>query len=177
MSAEAYQYRTEVKPADADSVRRIVESSGFFSEEEIEIAVELVQERLTIGAQSGYDFVFVEEAGETIGYTCFGRIPCTKASYDLYWIAVHDSWRGKGIGRRLLAETEAEIARLGGERIYLDTSSRKQYEPTRGFYAACGYRQEAILKDFYAAGDSKVIFAREIALTGQDQSPNKPPIK
>lgn len=162
MSGEGDPFRTEVNPADVENVRSIVESSGFFSEEETEIAVELVQERLTKGAQSGYHFVFLENAGETIGYSCFGRIPCTKASYDLYWIGVHDSCRGKGIGRKLLAETEAEIARLGGERIYLDTSSRKQYEPTRGFYAACGYRQEAVLKDFYAAGDSKVIFAKEI---------------
>lgn len=162
MSGEAYLFRTEVKPADVDNVRRIVESSGFFSEEETEIAIELIQERLTKGASSGYHFVFLENAGETIGYSCFGRIPCTKASYDLYWIAVHDSCRGKGIGRKLLAATEAEIARLGGERIYLDTSSRAQYEPTRGFYAACGYRQEAVLKDFYASGDSKVIFAKEV---------------
>lgn len=167
MSAEGYQYRTKVKPADVDNVRKIVESSGFFSEEEISIALELVQERLAKGAQSGYHFVFLVNAGETIGYSCFGRIPCTKASFDLYWIAVHDSFRGKGIGRKLLAETEAEIARLGGERIYLDTSSRKQYDPTRAFYSRCGYRQEAVLKDFYASGDSKVIFAKEVRLAPQ----------
>lgn len=174
MSDEAYPFRTEVNPADVDNVRSIVESSGFFSEEETEIAVELVQERLTKGDQSGYYFVFLENAGETIGYSCFGRIPFTKASYDLYWIAVHDSCRGKGIGRKLLAETEAEIARLGGERIYLDTSSRAQYDPTRGFYSRCGYRQEAVLKDFYASGDSKVIFAKEIRTAPQQQPPGKP---
>lgn len=174
MSGEAYPFRTEVTPVDVDNVRRIVESSGFFSEEEISIAIELVQERLTKGAQSGYDFVFLEDAGETVGYSCFGRIPCTKASFDLYWIAVHDSCRGKGIGRKLLAETEVEIARRGGERIYLDTSSRAQYDPTRGFYSRCGYRQEAVLKDFYASGDSKVIFAKEIRPAPQKQLPGEP---
>jgi len=43
-----------------DSVRGIVESSGFFSAEEVEIAVQLVQERLTKGIQSGYHFLFAE---------------------------------------------------------------------------------------------------------------------
>ncbi len=52
------------------------------------------------------------------------------------------------------------MAGRGARRIYADTSSRPQYEPTRAFYLACGYTQEALLADFYAAGDGKVIFVK-----------------
>jgi len=162
MNVAACQYRKEVRPDDLHNVRRIVESSGFFSTAEVKIAVELVHERLTKGTQSGYNFLFLEREGEVIGYSCFGRIPCTEASYDVYWIAVHDSCRGKGVGKKLLTETETEIVQQGGERIYVDTSSREQYEPTRRFYLACGYREEAVLDDFYAPGDAKVIYVKEI---------------
>ena len=44
--------------------------------------------------------------------------------------------------------------------VYIETSNREQYAPTRGFYLRCGYRQEALLKDFYAVGDDKVIYGK-----------------
>lgn len=162
MNPEAITYRQEVTQADAQNVRKIVESSGFFSPEEIEIAVELVEERLSKGIRSGYHFIFAEQGSEVVGYTCFGPIAGTKASYDLYWIAVQTNLRGIGIGRELLARTEQEIARQGGRRIYIETSSREKYAPTRSFYRRCGYEQEALLKDFYFPGDGKVIFVKEI---------------
>ncbi|MCX5832942.1 MAG: hypothetical protein NTV99_00205 [Deltaproteobacteria bacterium] len=58
--------------------------------------------------------------------------------------------------------TEEKIAGLGGKRIYVDTSSRPLYEPTRLFYEKCGYRKEAVLKDFYAEGDSKFIYSKAL---------------
>jgi hypothetical protein len=54
------------------------------------------------------------------------------------------------------------MAQRGARRIYADTSSRPQYEPTRRFYEACGYRREAFLADFYAPGDGKIIFGKEL---------------
>ena len=67
-----------------------------------------------------------------------------------------------GVGRALLAEAERRIAMIAGgaARIYVETSSRAQYQPTRAFYLRCGYRVAAELEDFYAPGDGKVIFVK-----------------
>jgi hypothetical protein len=46
--------------------------------------------------------------------------------------------------------------------VYIETSNRPQYEPTRGFYLRCGYRIDAVLEDFYAAGDAKVIYVKAL---------------
>ena len=154
--------REEVKTSDTDEIRKVVESTGFFSPAEIEIAVELVEERLARGDKSGYHFLIKEQSGGVIGYTCYGPIAGTQSSYDLYWIAVRDDCRGRGLGRELMARTEDIIARRGGVRVYAETSSREQYEPTRRFYEACGYVKEAFLKDFYASNDSKLIYVKEI---------------
>ena len=153
-------YRSEVRPEDRKAVRGILESTGFFYPEEIGVAVELVEERLQRGEASGYYFDFAEVGGAVAGYTCFGPIACTQASFDLYWIGVHQDHRRAGLGRELLARAEAQIRRLGGRRLYVETSSRAQYEPTRRFYLACGYRLEAQLEDFYSPGDGKVIFLK-----------------
>jgi D-alanine-D-alanine ligase len=158
--ATSLSYRTEVRPEDRQAVRDILGSTGFFYAEEIEVAVELVDERLRRGEASGYLFEFAELGGEVAGYTCYGPIACTRASYDLYWIGVRQDQRRAGLGRRLLSRAEGQIRRRGGQRVYVETSSRTQYEPTRRFYLACGYRQEAQLEDFYAPGDGKVIFLK-----------------
>ena len=157
--------REEVIPEDVEAVWSITASSGFFSDAEIQLAAELVQERLERGESSGYHFLFAEPvrgARRMLGYSCYGPIPCTGGSYDLYWIAVDAEGRGRGLGTELLRHSEERILRLGGRRIYVETSSRSQYEPTRGFYAGRGYRVETVLADFYAPGDGKVIFVKEL---------------
>ncbi len=50
----------------------------------------------------------------------------------------------------------------GGSRVYVETSSRPLYEPTRAFYLARGYREEARLPDFYGPGDAKVMYVKVI---------------
>jgi ribosomal protein S18 acetylase RimI-like enzyme len=68
--------------------------------------------------------------------------------------------RGKGLGTALLEESERRIASMGGTRVYIETSARSLYEPTRAFYLARGYREEARLADYYAPGDAKVIYVK-----------------
>ncbi len=89
-------------------------------------------------------------------------IPCSKISYDLYWIAVHSSQRGKGYGKHLLKLTEEYIKKLGGIQIILDTSSTEQYSPTRHFYESSGYEKATMIPDFYDYGDGKVIYVKRI---------------
>lgn len=168
MMAADLSYREEVRAADRTAVRAIVSASGFFSEEEIAIAAELVEERLLQGEKSGYFFLFAEQAGQVAGYSCFGPIPGSTHSYDLYWIAVDNRLRHRGIGKDLLSRSEALISQRGGKRIYIETSARQQYKETAAFYLACGYRQEAFLKDFYAPGDSKIIFVKALPVPSGD---------
>jgi ribosomal protein S18 acetylase RimI-like enzyme len=155
-------YRTTVRDSDRGDVRQIVESTGFFSEAEIDIAVELVEEHLSKGLQSGYDFLFAERSGKVVGYTCFGPVPAATGSFDIYWVAVHPDCHRLGIGKSLITHTETLIEKQRGQRIYIETSSRDQYRKTRMFYGACGYRQEAILENYYGPGDGKVIYCRII---------------
>jgi GNAT superfamily N-acetyltransferase len=162
MKTNNYIFRQNVTSNDPNNIREIVSSSGFFSEEEINIAAELAEEFLEKGAESEYFFVFAELDGKTVGYSCFGPIPATKFSFDLYWIAVHESERGKGLGKLIMTESEKAIQNLGGNRVYIETSGREQYLPTQNFYVACNCTKEAVLRDFYAPGDSKLIFVKEL---------------
>jgi len=162
MKKTEIHYRGQATPADQQHVRDIVASTGFFSRDEINIAVELVTERLEKGPESGYHFIFAETDGRTVGYSCFGLIPATQYSYDLYWIAVHADWRSQGIGRQVLRASEDAIKKMGGRRVYVETSGRDQYKPTRAFYLSCDYNEEAHLVDFYAPGDAKFFYVKDL---------------
>lgn len=154
--------RSSVMDSDEGAVRRIVRSTGFFTEPEIEIAAELVRERLERGEASGYEFLFADSGTQAVGYTCWGEIPCTVGSYDLYWIAVDAARRGEGIGGWLLRLTEDRVREAGGRRIYIETSGRELYVPTQGFYLRQGYDLVAKLEEFYAAGDPKLVYAKAL---------------
>lgn len=155
-------YRQQIMPSDPGTIFRIVQSSGFFSTEEISLARELAEEKLEQGSICSYQFLFAEDKDRVLGYTCYGLIPATCGSYDLYWIAVDEQFRSQGLGKELMQKTEDVIRGIGGRFIYVETSSRDQYKPTHGFYESCGYQKEAFLKDFYAEGDSKIIYVKTL---------------
>ncbi len=160
LGTEQFSLRYEVVSTDESEVRTIVDSTGFFHDYEVDIAVELVQERLRRGDTSGYFFAFAEQNGVPVGYSCYGPIACTADSYDVFWIAVRKSHQRHGLGRWLMELTEQLIADAGGRRIYVETSGRPDYQPTRSFYERCQYQKAAELPDFYAEGDSKVIYVK-----------------
>lgn len=163
MKINELNFRATLRKNDPEAISEIVNSSGFFYPDEVEVAVELARENLDKGPDlSGYHFILAESGEKVLGYTCFGPIPCAKNRYDLYWIAVHNQCRKMGLGKKLIWETEAKIKSLGGEKVYIETSSRDLYQGTRQFYLTCGYQVEAILKEFYDQGDDKVIYVKSL---------------
>ena len=99
-------FRDTICAEDPQRVRRLVDITGFFNPAEVDVAEELVGEYLAKGDASGYHFIMADHYGRLAGYVCFGPIPGTASSYDLYWIAVHPDFQGRGLGRRLMVETE-----------------------------------------------------------------------
>ncbi|MCB2183496.1 MAG: GNAT family N-acetyltransferase [Desulfobulbaceae bacterium] len=154
--------REEVEPADVQRVAKLVESTGFFREAEVEVAVELVRDRLEKGEASGYSFLLSDGQDRLAAYSCYGPIACTLTSFDLYWIVVHPDYQGQGMGKGILRLTEQRVAGAGGERLYVDTSQSAQYAGTRAFYERCGYRLESVLADFYGPGDGKVVYCKKL---------------
>jgi GNAT superfamily N-acetyltransferase len=163
MNENLINLRNEISLADLADVEQIVRSTGFFREDEILVALELVRERLDKGLSSGYEFVFVELNGKPVAYACYGLIPCSLVSYDLYWIVTHRDHQGKGLGRKLMLEVESRIAKAGGLTIYVETSSKEMYKSTRAFYLSNDYILKAQFEDFYDRGDDKLVYIKRVS--------------
>ena len=175
------RFREDVRAGDVEAVRALVAATGFFRSDEIAVAVELAEERLTRGAASGYSFIFAEcrrteDGPEALaGYACWGPIPCTLTGIDLYWIVVHPDLQGGGLGRELAGRVETAAAAAGGRRIYAETSGTARYAPTRAFYRKIGYVEAARLEEFYAPGDDKVIYAKTLIPIFPGKAGARPP--
>ena len=155
-------FRTSPENIDIIRIKEIVDSTGFFYDYEVEIAVALVEERLKDGESTGYHFVFAEVDDITVAYSCFGPISMSKTSFDLYWVATHNDFRGKGIGKKLIEETFRQARNMGCIIIIAETSGREYYAPTRAFYDSNKFELEARLKDFYDIGDDKLFYTKRI---------------
>lgn len=140
----------------------MIAETGYFTDAEVDVAVELVDERLAKGSASGYEFAFIEAGGQVVGYASYGEIPCTVGSYDLYWVAVDQAQQRRGIGKLLMEIVESRLRQTGGRKVYIETSSKPLYDPTRAFYVRCGYREVATFPDFYAPGDGKVVYEKTL---------------
>lgn len=157
------RWRYAARASDRGAVRALVAATGFFSQEEVGVAVELVDDALLRGKASEYRFVFADAPGGALqGYACYGPITAGSADFDLYWIAVAPAAQRGGSGRALLGEAERLAREEGATAMFIDTAGRAQYAPTRAFYERMGYRVHRVAKDFYAVGDDKIVYRKSL---------------
>lgn len=150
---------------DRPAVEHIVSGVSVFSPDEVEIALELIDEWLEDGEASGYLTCVLEDGdpGVVRGYVCFGPTPLTDSTWDLYWVAVDPAAQGRGYGQKLLAFAESEMQRRGGRLLLIETASHEAYGATIRFYERAGYELVSRIRDFYRAGDDKLTFAKIVA--------------
>ena len=141
-------------------LERLTRDTGLFREEEVATAVELLDESLA--GDEDYRFLGAFDGDQLIGYACWGPTPGTESTSDLYWIVVDRERQGGGIGSQLLGEVERRLAADGKRLVVVETSSRPDYSPTRGFYEARGYTRAATIAAYYAPGDDLVIYTKDV---------------
>jgi ribosomal protein S18 acetylase RimI-like enzyme len=151
-----------LRAEDRAPLAAILKATGVFYDEEVAVALELMDHALGRPGQTDYVFVVAESGGRPAGYACYGPVPMTDGSWDLYWIAVDPASHGRGVGRTLLESMEADLRARGARKVFVDTSGREAYLPTRRFYEATGYRVAARLEGFYRAGDDKIVYVKDL---------------
>lgn len=154
-------------PRHRARVRDILDATGVFRAEEIDVALELFDEGVpaapSTSPSTSPDYLFLgafTPEDELVGYACYGPTPETDRTWDLYWIAVDPRVQGTGGGTRLLSEVEGKLQRLHARMLVVETSSRSDYAATRGFYLTRGYAEQARVRDFYAPGDDRIIYTK-----------------
>ena len=150
----------KLKPDDVPEIESILRKIKNFSEEEVNVAMELVNAAASDPNQTDYNVFVYEDGSEIIGYHCTGKRPLTDAVYDLYWIVTNPDFENKGIGKTLIEHAENFVMKNKGRWLLAETSSRNSYEGTRNFYLRNNYSILSEINDFYSMGDRLIIFGK-----------------
>jgi ribosomal protein S18 acetylase RimI-like enzyme len=151
-------------PADTELLVGITDATGLFKPIEVEALREVFDDFFALNHRHDHVSITCEEDGQLLGFAYYAPAAMTDRTWYLYWIVVRKDIQARGVGSRLLAHLEHDIAVTHhGRVLFVETGSLPHYELTRRFYRKNGYEEHALLKDYYAAGDSMVVFRKSMA--------------
>ncbi len=146
---------------DRAIIADLIVSVENFNQAEVECALELIDIYLNDPDQKDYYIAVAEDSASVVhAYACWGPVPLTQGTYDLYWIATHPNARGRGFGQALMDFVERNVLKLKGRLLVVETSAKDSYEGTITFYRRLGYEETSRIKDFYDVGDDRLIFVK-----------------
>ncbi len=151
-----------ITPNDKQAIMAIAEAIGLFSSQELEEFGSMLTEYFD-GNMDSDRFWITYDNGSPVGVAYYAPEPYTQGTWNLYFIAVHPNNQGQGYGARLLHYVEQMLAERGERVLLVETSGLSNFERTRAFYQKQGYEEEARIREFYKAGDDKVIFRKVLA--------------
>jgi len=148
---------------DREKILSIVKNIQYFTAEEIDVAMELVDIVLKDENQRDYTIqCLVDHEDQILGYVCYGPTPMTEGAFDLYWIVVDPQYQSQGVGTKLLDFFEDTVRAMNGRMILIDTSSISPYEAVQRFYSEKGYREVARVPDYYWPGNDRITFCKKL---------------
>lgn len=100
--------------------------------------------------------------GSPVGFCYTAPEELTDGTWNMLALAVHPDLQGSGLGTALVEAAEQHLRSQGQRILLVDTSSTDDFALTRKFYARNGYEEEARVRDFWSAGDHKVIFRKSL---------------
>ncbi len=157
----------ELQSQDCDAVREALIACGAFTDEEVQVALEVLEAGLAGRLSGAYPHFVAEVEQHVCGYACVGKTPLTVSTWHLYWICVHPAVQGGGVGQALLSYMEAFVRACHGARLVVETSGQPSYARTRRFYQVAGYIEVGRIPDFYKPGDDCVLYCKALVARGQ----------
>lgn len=155
-----------VKPDDSQAIMAIANAIGLFNPQELEELGGMLKTYFDgeLGEDSSW---IVYDNGKIIGAAYYAPEPYADGTWNLYFIAVSPDCQGQGCGTKLLQYVEQTLAARGERLLLIETSGLPNFENTRRFYRNNGYDEEARIREFYKAGEDKIIFRKALVASEQ----------
>jgi ribosomal protein S18 acetylase RimI-like enzyme len=142
---------------DLPALAAAADETGLFPRE---MLPDMVAGFLAGDAESLWLTASVDEAPVGFCYTAAEML--TQGTWNMLALAVRPTHQGHGVGAALVAELEARLRQRDVRVVIADTSGTDAFARTRTFYVQNGYTEEARIRDFWDAGDDKVIFWKRL---------------
>ena len=149
-------------PNDKKAILAIADAVGIFTPPELEQTSDVLEEYFGGDREGGQEWLVYDDDGVK-GVTYYAPELYTDGVWNLYFLAVDPQFQSRGIGTQLVQYVEQSLADKGERLLLIDTSSLPSYEGTRAFYRKLEYEQVASIRDFYRAGEDKIIFLKALS--------------
>jgi ribosomal protein S18 acetylase RimI-like enzyme len=117
----------------------------------------------SLRGELGPDHVWLtDDDGGPVGVAYYAPERMAEGTWNLYMLAVHPDRQRQGRGAAMVRHVERELSGRGARLLLIETSGLGRFERTRAFYRALRYDEEARIRDFYNAGDDKVVFRKAL---------------
>ncbi|WP_247742348.1 MULTISPECIES: GNAT family N-acetyltransferase [unclassified Ruegeria] len=103
-----------------------------------------------------------ETNSKAVGFCYAVPEELAEGAWNMLAIAILPTEQGKGFGGAIVNHLEVELKKRGQRILIADTSGSDEFAKTRAFYRKNGYSEEARIRDFWAAGDDKVVFWKSL---------------
>jgi ribosomal protein S18 acetylase RimI-like enzyme len=152
-----------IQPQDIAALQHVLDDTGLFPSE---MLPEMINGYFTGGAPdeiwltSYYDDDDDDEqdGGTPVGFCYAAPEKLTEGTYNMLAIAVMSSHQNKGLGGAMVRALEETLRKQGHRILIVDTSGADEFATTRAFYQKKGYTQEARIRDFWSAGNDKIVY-------------------
>lgn len=149
-------------PDDTIALINLADATGLFPPSGLEVLRQMLADAL--GKTSDTDpFWITDDDNGPVGVAYCEPERMTDRTWNLQLIAIHPDRQGQGRGATLLRYVEQALTERGGRMLLVETSGVPEFDHVRTFYKKCGYEEEARIRDFYAAGDDKVVFRKVLS--------------
>ena len=150
-------YIRPVTPDDLPALKTVIDANQLFPSDLLD---EMISDYFN--NEDSNDYWFTYDDGKPVAIAYCAPEKMTQGTWNLYLIAVHPDYQGAGRGTSMLHHIEQRLAARGERILLVETSGLESFKPTRKFYRQCGYDREAKIRDFYQAGEDKIIFRKSL---------------
>ena len=148
----------KIKHEDVEAIKKVIDAVALFPSELLDgMMADYFQNEMTEDI-----WITKEIDGVPVAVAYFAPEKLTNGTYNLYLIAIHNAYQGKGIGKQIMGYVEKYLKELGKRILIVETSGLPQFEMTRDFYIQCGYNKEAVIRDFYNEGEDKIVYWKKL---------------
>lgn len=146
------------KHDDLPDLQEVVDGTELFPSEMLPDMV-----RSFLSGDEGRDlWLTCEVDGKAVGFCYAVPEELTDGAWNMLALAVLPLLQGKSHGAALVAEMEATLKAREQRILIADTSGKATFARTREFYRKTGFTEEARIRDFWAAGDDKIVFWKSL---------------
>ena len=151
-----------IAPEDTTDLIALADASKLFEPNQLEELGEMLSDYFGGNSDSNRLWITDDDNG-VVGVAYCEMERMTDGTWNLQLIAIRPDRQGQGRGVTLLRYVEQTLTARGGRVLLVETSGLPDFDRTRTFYRKCGYDEEARIRDFYKAGDDKLVYRKALS--------------